>query len=122
MAREVTVRVPPAESRDLLERPARACIGFVAGGRPRIESVHVRYEGSRYLIGLEPGSLAPRPSDEVVLVVDEGTLFFELRALYVRGVAGSSRPSPSPNRWFELEPLRESSWDYGRMRWTRDLR
>jgi len=121
MSREVTVRVPLDESMDLLERPARACIGFTGAGAPRIEPVRLRYEDGRYLIGIESGAEAPAPSTEVVLVVDDGVLFFELRAVYLRGVARPIASSLQEQlRWFELEPSRVSSWDYGRMRWKHD--
>lgn len=121
MPREVTVRVPLDEALDLLERPARACVGFVHDGHPHIEPVELRYENDRYLVGFAEGAVVPDPSDELVLVVDEGVLFFELRAVYVRGVTG---PLPSPPegkaRWVEVIPSRTSSWNYGRMRWKRD--
>jgi hypothetical protein len=121
VSREVTVRVPLEESLDLLERAARACVGFIRDGQPQIEPVPLRYEDGRYLIGIEPGASAPDPFEEVVLVVDEGVLFFELRAVYVRGVA---RPAPSSPQegvhWVEVEPSLTSSWHYGRMRWKRD--
>ena len=121
MSGEVTVRVPLEESLDLLERPARACVGFIRHGQPQIEPVRLRYEGGRYLIGIEPPASAPDPSDEVVLIVDEGVLFFELRAVYVRGVARSAPSSRQGDvRWVEVEPSRTSSWNYGRMRWKRD--
>ena len=121
MPREVTVRVPFEESLDLLERPARACVGFIREGRPHVEPVHLRYEDRRYLIRFERDALVPDPSDEVVLIVDEGVLFFELRAVYVRGVTNRV-PSPSGQgaSWVEVIPTRTSSWNYGRMRWRRD--
>ncbi len=122
MSREVTVRVPLEESLDLLERPARACVGFTSDGGPRIEPVRLRYEDGRYLIGIEPGAQAPDPSTEVVLVVDDGVLFFELRAVYVRGAARPMPVSPQEKlHWIEVEPSRVSSWNYGRMRWKRDI-
>lgn len=121
MSREVTVRVPLEESLDLLQRSARACIGFTRNGQPQIEPVHLRYEGGRYLIALEPRAEAPDPSAEVVLVVDEGVLFFELRAVYVRGAAHPVPSSPQGRlRWVEVVPSRVSSWHYGRMRWKLD--
>jgi hypothetical protein len=121
VSREVTVRVPLEESLDLLERPARACVGFVRDGQPQLEPVHVSYEDGRYLIGIGSGALAPDPSDEVVLVVDDGVLFFELRAVYVRGVTRSISSVPQEGlRWAEVEPRLVSSWNYGRMRWKRD--
>ena len=121
VSREVTVRVPLEDSLDLLERPARACVAFIYNGQPQIEPVHLRYQNGRYLIGIEPPASAPNPSDEVVLIVDDGVLFFELRAVYVRGVARSAPSSRQDDvRWVEVEPSRTSSWDYGRMRWKRD--
>ncbi len=119
--RRVTVRVPLEESLDLLERPARACAGFVVDGLPRIEPVRVRYEEGRYLVGFAQDAAVPAGSSEVVLVVDDGTLFFELRAVYVRGVASPAEPEEGSDlRWRVLEPQRVSSWNYGRMRWQRD--
>jgi hypothetical protein len=121
VSRQVTVRVPLEESLDLLERPARGCVGFTSDGQPRIEPVHVRYEDGRYLIGIDPGAVVPDPSHEVVLVVDDGVLFFELRAVYVRGVVVPALSIPQgPLRWMEVEPSRVSSWNYGRMRWKRN--
>ena len=118
VSREVTVRVPLEESLDLLERPARACVGFIRHGQPQIEPVLLRYEDGRLLIGIEPGASAPDPFEEVVLVVDEGALFFELRAVYVRGVAHPAPSSPQEDvHWLEVEPSLTSSWHYGRMRW-----
>jgi hypothetical protein len=119
--RRVTVRVPAEESIDLLERPARACCGFVENGRPRIEPVVLVFRDGRYLVGIRPGAKAPDPDTEAVLVVDDGVLFFELRAVYVRGLARTMNPQLSEQlRWIELEPSRVSSWNYGRMRLTRE--
>lgn len=121
MTREVTVRVPLEESLDLLERPARACVGFIRDGEPQIEPVHLRYEGGRYVIGIEPPASAPDASEEVVVIIDDGVLFFELRAVYVRGVAQAAPSRPQEGlHWLEVEPSRTSSWNYGRMRWKRD--
>ena len=121
MARRVTVKVPLEESLDLLERPARACLSFTSEGQPRIEPVHLRYENDRYLVGIEPNAERPDASAEVVLVVDEGVLFFKLRAVYVRGIARPIPPSQQDRlHWIEVEATRISSWNYGRMRWQRD--
>lgn len=118
--RRVTVRVPLEESWDLIERPARACVAFVVDGLPRIEPVRVRHEENRFLVGFEEDSMIPHPLSEVVLVVDEGTLFFDLRAVYVRGEAArSDRELEDGVQWIVLKPVRVSSWDYGRMRWER---
>ncbi len=104
----------------MIERPARACVGFVVDGLPRIEPVRVRHEENRYLVGFEEASMIPHPQSEAVLVVDEGTLFFDLRAVYVRGETRSADPEFEDGvRWIVLKPVRVSSWDYGRMRWER---
>ena len=49
---EVTNRIPFDEARDLLERPGRACVGFVVDGRPHIEAVDLRYRDGRFLVGI----------------------------------------------------------------------
>jgi hypothetical protein len=115
--REVTVRVPLEEVADLLEDPPRACLAMALDGRPRVEPVAFRYEEGRFLAGLDAGTTHLAPGAEAVLVVDGGTLFFDLRAVYVRG---SARPRAGDARdglaWFEIAPSSVASWDYGRMR------
>lgn len=115
--RRVTVRVPLEESLDLLDAPRRACLSFVDGGRPCIEPVVLSYLDGRYLVGLEQQARQPADGSEVVLLVDDGVLFFELRAVYIRGQARRRGRGPDEERiWFEVEPVRVSSWNYGRMR------
>jgi hypothetical protein len=121
MNTDVTVRVPLEETRDLLRGSARACLGFTAGDSPWIEPVALRYQECRYQVGLEKGSKAPEPGSEVILVIDEGRLFFELRAVYVRGHADSVLDESEDHRtWLEVRPTKITSWDYGRMRVERD--
>ena len=114
---EVTVRVPPEENIDLLRNPARACIGFTSPEGPRIEPAAVRYREDQYLVGLDENALVPDEGAEVVLVVDEGLLFFELRAVYVRGHLARVRERPKDSKtWMEVIPTKITGWDYGRMR------
>lgn len=120
---EVTVRVPLEEAIDLLEAPGRACLSFAVEGRPQVEPVEFRYERGRFLVGLDDRSKQLADAAEVVLMVDEGTLFFHLRGVYARGEATAIVPPPGDQRsWFEVEPSRVSSWDYGRMRVGREPR
>lgn len=113
----MTVRVPLEENMDLLRNTARACLGFTSPEGPRIEPAALRYRRDRYLVGLDEGASVPDEGAEVVLVVDEGRLFFELRAVYVRGHATYARErSEGEKTWIEVVPTKITSWDYGRMR------
>ncbi len=121
--REVTVRVPLEEASDLLEAPGRACLSFAREGRPRVEPATFRHERGRFLVGLDDTSAHPADGTETVLVVDAGVLFFHLRGVYVRGTATPLPPPPGDQgTWFEVEPSSVSSWDYGRMRVSREPR
>ncbi|CAM2767326.1 hypothetical protein H7J50_23050 [Mycobacterium intermedium] len=119
--KRVTLNVDLLEVADLLERVPRACVAFAGEEGPRVEPVTVVCNGDgRYFVGL-PSSTANRLGvhTEVVLLVDDGVQFFDLRAVYVRGVV------EPPNGmtvladgffWFEVEPTRTAAWDYARMR------
>jgi hypothetical protein len=56
----------------------------------------------------------------VVLVIDAGEYWFELRGLSVRGVATRvDSPGPAetvPLAWYAIEPRRVLAWDYGAIR------
>ena len=59
----------------------------------------------------------------VVLLVDDGVQFFDLRAVYIRG---HTRPAPATTdltpelSWWEVRPSRVVAWDYARMREVQD--
>jgi nitroimidazol reductase NimA-like FMN-containing flavoprotein (pyridoxamine 5'-phosphate oxidase superfamily) len=109
-----------AEARDLLEGGRRACMAFPGEGEPLAEPVAVVYRDERYLAGIASDAhRRPRSGDEVVLVIDEGVYFFDLRAVYVRGRAEPvEAPSGAPEgfSWFRIEPGKTAAWDYGRLR------
>ncbi len=114
---EVTNRIPLEEASDLLTRPGRACLSFVVDGRAHIEPGVVRHGDGRFLIGLAHDAAQPDPAAEVVLVVDEGVLFFDLRAVYVRGAASTAEDAgDTDHTWYEVTPELVSCWDYGRLR------
>ncbi len=113
----VTRNVDPDRMRDLLERVPRACIAFASDRGPQALPVALVWRDGRYLVG-SPEYVDQRPgsSQEVVLLVDEGVHFFELRAIYIRGrlqPAASPRDTPTGHTWFELIPLKKVAWDYG---------
>jgi hypothetical protein len=119
--KRITLNIDPVEARDLLKRVPRACAAFVDTDGPRVEPVAVRCTDDRYTIGIPP-SVARRIADdaEVVLLIDEGVQFFDLRAIYLRGhvhprdVAASGDDDDSV--WVRLHPTRIVAWDYARIR------
>jgi len=93
---------------------------FAHGTRSMAKPVAARFVDGRYLVGVDSNARQrPVPGEEVILLVDEGAYFFDLRAIYVRGrVQPVERPEGLPDRlrWFEVEPTRKAAWDYGRLR------
>ena len=52
-----------------------------------------------------------------MIVIDEGVLFFDLRAMHVRGrPIPPAVPPDDGHSWFEVEPTKVTCWDYGRLR------
>jgi len=105
---------------DLLEGKARACIAFANEDGPQAQPVRLVWRERRYFIGV-PGAAGQQPhaGQEVVLLVDEGVDFFDLRALYVRGqlqAAEMPTEAVAGQSWFEVVPDKTVAWDYGSMR------
>jgi hypothetical protein len=118
--KRITLNVDPLEVRDLLERVPRACISFAGDEGPRVEPVTVLFKDDRYLVGM-PSSAASHPTvdEEVVLLIDDGVQFFDLRAIYVRGHVqslGGVKYLSSDFFWFEVQPTHTVAWDYARIR------
>lgn len=115
--KHVTRDIDPAEARDLLRRAPRACLAFVGDDEPSVEPVNVVFSGGRYLVGMSVRP--PAAGQEVVLLVDDGAQFFDLRAVYLRGhLQPLDAPVDPPDGmfWFAVAPTREVAWDYGRLR------
>ncbi len=122
--KRVTRNIDPGCARDLLERVPRACICFACAQGPQAEPVVLVWQDDRYLVGIpEQAERRPGPGQEVVLLVDEGVYFFDLRAIYIRGRV---RPAEAPkgarasHTWFEVVPLKTVAWDYGTLREVKD--
>jgi len=111
---------------DLLERAPRVCIAFACEQGPQAQPVVLVWHDSRYIVGIpEHAEQRPSESQEVVLLVDEGVHFFDLRAIYIRGqVQGAETPrgAPAGHTWFELIPLKLVAWDYGMLHEVSDER
>jgi hypothetical protein len=122
--KRVTRNVDPDCAQDLLERVPRACISFVGDDGPEAMPVVLVWREGRYLVGPTDGvERLPRADQEVVLLVDEGTYWFDLRAIAVRGlvktVEGPADVPPAPT-WFEVVPHTTVAWDYGKLRELND--
>jgi hypothetical protein len=118
--KRITLNVDLVEARDLLERVPRACVAFTSDDGPRVEPVTLLFKDDRYLVGM-PSSAASHlaVNEEVVLLVDDGVQFFDLRAIYVRGDVqplGGVEGLGGDFFWFEVQPTRTVAWDYARMR------
>ena len=122
--KRVTRDIDPAFARDLLERVPRACLCFACDHGPEAQPVALVWQEGRYLVGIpEQTALQPDTGQEVVLLVDEGVRFFDLRAIYIRGQVtpiGAPDHAPIGHAWFELVPLKTVAWDYGMLREVSD--
>ena len=122
----VTRDVDPDSVRDLLERVPRACLSFASDRGPQTQPVGLLWHEGRYLISVPGGAdCLPVPGQEVVLLVDEGIYYFDLRAIYIRGqVQVSEAPPNAPVgcKWFEVAPIKTVAWDYGMLREVSDDR
>jgi hypothetical protein len=118
--KRITLHVDPVEVRDLLERVPRACVAFAGDEGPHVDPVTLLCKDGRYLVGMSSSAAShPTLHEEVVLLVDDGCQFFDLRAMYVRGhmEPPGEMEHPAPDDfWFEVEPTRTVAWDYARIR------
>lgn len=117
----VTQRVPLVDVDDLLSRPARAAVAYVGPGGPECVPVVLR-RGDGIRIGMNPDAVpAPGAPERVVLIVDDGRWWFELRAAVWRGTVApevddrAGRSGGDGLVWFRLDPARVVAWDYGQL-------
>ena len=122
--RPVTRDIDLAQARDLLERTPRAALALAGEHGALAQPVRLVVQGGRYWVGLAPrAGQRPSPGQEVVLLVDEGVHWFDLRAIYIRGHA---QPAAAPagaeesRDWFEVSPVKTRARDYGAMREAAD--
>ncbi len=122
--KQVTRNTDPSRARDLLERIPRACLCFACDRGPQAKPVVVVWRDDRYLVGMAlDADEHPGPGQVVVLLIDEGGRFFDLRAIYIRGqVKPTEAPMDGPINcmWFEVVLLKTVAWDYGTLREVRD--
>ena len=110
------------EAQDLLERVPRASLAWGNDSGPCALPIGFVWRDGRYLVGL-PAAIGLQVDQEVVLLIDEGVQFFDLRAIYLRGRV---RPIDTPANaladrvWFEVIPTKTVAWDYGTLHEVRD--
>ena len=124
--KQITRNIDLNSAHDLLERIPRACIAFAHVDGPQAQPVTLMWRDNRYFVGLPETVDRPLGSgQEVVLLVDEGVYFFDLRALYIRGSVQSAEAptgASAGHSWFELIPLKTVAWDYGTLHEVNDER
>ncbi len=116
----ISPRVEASTVGDLLDRPPRAAIAFVADGCADAVPVDYRGHGGRHWVGVAREVLAAvaLPA-RVALLIDDGRWWFELRGIMLRGTIAPSEAPPggSPElAWLELVPGHAAAWDYAALR------
>jgi hypothetical protein len=118
--KRVTRDVDPMALRDLLERPPRATVVFVDNDAVDLLPVSARFSGDTHLFAVSTDVAPQLENQEVVLVIDDGPYWFELRGVSVRGVARGVDPPGNGTvegvTWYTIEPRRVLAWDYGEIR------
>jgi hypothetical protein len=112
----VTQRVAAEEVADLVALPRRAALAFARAGSAVPLPVRYRRNGERIAIGLARESLGGPVPERGVLVVDDGSWWFELRAVTWRGRLEATTPPAGEDQgllWLEFVPEREVAWNYG---------
>ena len=116
----MTRDVEPSALRDLLDHPPRATVAFVAQGAVDLLPVRARVEQDRYCFGVAGDTAPDLAGVEVVLVIDDGMYWFELRGVSVRGMAAShaapAETAAAGLTWYAIEPQRVLAWHYGTIR------
>lgn len=118
--RRVVREVAPASLVDLLDRPPRATLAVVDGGRVDVLPVQVQYRADAVRFGIPPGARTDFVDRDVVLLVDDGAFWFELRGVSVRGrarpVEAGAPAAVDGLVWYAIEPRRVLAWDYNSLR------
>ena len=124
--KHMTRDIDPVDAQDLLERVPRASLALAGDEGPCAQPVDLVWRDGRYLVGVSAtAQLQPEVDHEVVLLVDDGLQFFDLRAIYVRGhvrPAAAPHGASSGRAWFEVIPLKIVAWDYGTLHEVKDER
>ena len=124
MAR-VVQRVDPADLASVLAPHARAAIAYDRDGVVETVPVLYRRRGDQHWIGVAREAMAePARFARAVLVLDDGSYWFELRALTWRGRIDQAPAEAAGDRddlvWLVFAPIGAVAWDYGTLHEERD--
>ncbi len=120
MRKRVTRDVEPSALQDLLAQPPRATVAFVDHDAVDLLPARTGFSNGTYRFGVSVDVAPDLRNHEVVLLIDDGPYWFELRGISVRG--GATRIDPPGQRdkdlltWYTIEPRRILAWDYGAIR------
>lgn len=118
--RRVTRDVAPADLRDLVDRPPRATVAFVEHDAVDLLPARAECSLDDHRFGVTAAAAPDLDGREVVLVLDDGPYWFELRGVSVRGTARRSAADAGRVAdglvWYRIEARRVLAWDYGRLR------
>jgi hypothetical protein len=120
--KRVTRDVEPSALRDLIDAPPRATVAFVDRDAVELLPVEVAARGDLQLFGIVAAGNPDIEGREVVLLLDGGSYWFELRGVSLRGVAARAVPPEGEDGrglgWYAVVPRRVLAWDYGTLRET----
>lgn len=111
--------VEPTALRDLLDHPPRATVAFVDHGEVDLLPVRARSSAQAHRFGVAMAGAPDFHDREVILLIDDGQYWFELRGISVRGVARRMPPEQGEAgglAWYTIEPRRILAWDYATIR------
>jgi len=115
----VTRDVAIARLADLLRQPRRTSVAFVGDGEVHLWPACANATIDVFHFGVAP-DCPDLTSREVVLLLDDGDQWFELRGVSARGVARAiaepGRDQADEVAWYAIDPRRVLAWHYGSLR------
>jgi len=114
--RRVTRDVEPDAMRDRLGGLPRATVTFGDSEAVDLVPVRSRCDGGRYRFAVLTADAPNLEGREVVLLMDGGSYWFELRGFSVRGVARREVAAAGSLTWYAVVPGRVLAWDYATIR------
>lgn len=114
----VTQRVDPEPLVAELVAHGRAAVAFDHDDRVDALPARVVAGDGGLRVGLATGAVpADAAFDRVALILDDGSFWFELRAVNLRGrMVPSAEKATDGLTWFDFELRRATGWDYGTLR------
>jgi hypothetical protein len=118
LQRPVTQRVAAGELDSLVDDAARAALAIAGPAGPAIVPVLVRRDGEELAVGIEPANTERFIGLPVMVLVDDGRFWFELRAIAWRGRLDPARATSGSGdvlTWLPLRVEHVAAWDYARL-------